>query len=223
MTAKATLPIVLQTGIHSARPAAADVGKGGLYSCTTHSLVYQTDGSSWTTWATLGGAYTSSPWSSGTSMPGSPATNQRITRTDLGLDFFYNGTRWLSTELFSESFSSPALSVFPTTTSGTLLFLPTSGIFDYWVERFVIVTQTAATNDGSNYWTVQVTRYPSATNVGGNALTNADTVNVPTRHVVTVGALTGTSDPMLLQAMVKNGSPGSLYCLSTMQYRVVGT
>jgi hypothetical protein len=56
MTAKATLPIVLQTGIHSARPAAADVGKGGLYSCTTHSLVYQTDGSSWTTWATLGTA-----------------------------------------------------------------------------------------------------------------------------------------------------------------------
>ncbi len=54
MTAIATLPVVLGTGIHSARPAAADVGKGGLYSCTTHSLVYQTDGSSWTTWATLG-------------------------------------------------------------------------------------------------------------------------------------------------------------------------
>ncbi len=56
MTAIATLPVVLGTGIHSARPAASAVGKGGLYSCTTHGLVYQTDGSSWTTWATLGGA-----------------------------------------------------------------------------------------------------------------------------------------------------------------------
>ncbi len=55
MTANATLPVLLGTGIHSARPAAGDVGSGGLYSCTTHSLVYQTDGSSWTTWATLGG------------------------------------------------------------------------------------------------------------------------------------------------------------------------
>ncbi len=54
MTALATLPVLLGVGIHSARPAAADVGSGGLYSCTTHDLVYQTDGSSWTTWATLG-------------------------------------------------------------------------------------------------------------------------------------------------------------------------
>ncbi len=55
MAAIATLPVVLGTGIHSARPAASAVGAGGLYSCTEHSLVYQTDGSSWTTWATLGG------------------------------------------------------------------------------------------------------------------------------------------------------------------------
>lgn len=49
----------LLTGIHSARPAAADVPEGTLYSCTTHSRVYQSDGASaWTTWATLGGAVT---------------------------------------------------------------------------------------------------------------------------------------------------------------------
>jgi len=55
MTAIATLPVVLQVGDHASRPAASAVGSGGLYSCTTHSLIYQTDGSSWTTWATLGG------------------------------------------------------------------------------------------------------------------------------------------------------------------------
>ncbi len=54
MTAIGTLPVVLGTGIHASRPSASAVGKGGLYSCTTHGLVYQTDGSSWTTWATLG-------------------------------------------------------------------------------------------------------------------------------------------------------------------------
>ncbi len=54
MTAIATLPVLLGTGIHASRPAAGDVGSGGLYSCTTHNLVYQTDGSSWTTWASLG-------------------------------------------------------------------------------------------------------------------------------------------------------------------------
>lgn len=54
MTAIGTIPVLFSTGIHASRPAASAVGKGGLYSCTTHSLVYQTDGSSWTTWATLG-------------------------------------------------------------------------------------------------------------------------------------------------------------------------
>lgn len=54
--AETTLPALLSTGDHASRPAAADIGSGGLYSCTDHDLVYQTDGSSWTTWATLGAA-----------------------------------------------------------------------------------------------------------------------------------------------------------------------
>ena len=53
--AATTLPALLDVGDHSSRPAASAVGSGGLYSCTDHSLIYQTDGSSWSTWATLGG------------------------------------------------------------------------------------------------------------------------------------------------------------------------
>jgi len=53
--ADTTLPALLATGDHASRPAATAVGSGGLYSCTTHSLVYQTDGATWATWATLGG------------------------------------------------------------------------------------------------------------------------------------------------------------------------
>lgn len=41
---------------HANRPAANAAGLpvGSLYSCTDHSLIYQTDGSAWSTWATLG-------------------------------------------------------------------------------------------------------------------------------------------------------------------------
>lgn len=40
-----------QTGVHGSRPAA----NAGciLYSCTTHGLVYRSDGTTWTTWLTL--------------------------------------------------------------------------------------------------------------------------------------------------------------------------
>lgn len=60
--ATTTLPGVLLTGNHASRPAANTVSKGTLYSCTTHSLIYQSDGSSWSTWATLGGTATEYPW-----------------------------------------------------------------------------------------------------------------------------------------------------------------
>lgn len=49
-----TMPEWLGTGNHASRPAAGDVAVGGLYACSTHGLIYQTDGSSWATWATLG-------------------------------------------------------------------------------------------------------------------------------------------------------------------------
>ena len=51
--ADTTLPALFSTGDHASRPAASAIGSGGLYSCTDHALVYQTDGSSWTTWATI--------------------------------------------------------------------------------------------------------------------------------------------------------------------------
>ena len=40
---------------HANRPAATAVAKGTLYPCSTHGLIYQSDGATWSTWATLGG------------------------------------------------------------------------------------------------------------------------------------------------------------------------
>jgi hypothetical protein len=46
----------LLTGDHASLPAAADVPQGTLYACSTHLLVYQSDGvSAWTNWAVQGG------------------------------------------------------------------------------------------------------------------------------------------------------------------------
>lgn len=57
----ATVPGILATGIHADRPAATAVESGSLYSCTTHDLIYQSDGASWSTWATVGGAGAGAP------------------------------------------------------------------------------------------------------------------------------------------------------------------
>lgn len=44
----------IQAGTHAARPAATAVASGALYSCSDHSLIYQSDGATWSTYATLG-------------------------------------------------------------------------------------------------------------------------------------------------------------------------
>lgn len=55
MTVALSSDLLKAADTHANRPAANTVPVGALYSCTTHSLVYRSDGSSWATWATLGG------------------------------------------------------------------------------------------------------------------------------------------------------------------------
>lgn len=54
--AEITMPGMLLTGDHASRPAASAVGGGALYACSTHNLIYQSDTSSWSTWADVSGA-----------------------------------------------------------------------------------------------------------------------------------------------------------------------
>lgn len=45
----------LLEGDHASRPAATAVPAGTLYACSDHGLIYQSDGATWATWASLGG------------------------------------------------------------------------------------------------------------------------------------------------------------------------
>lgn len=49
-----TSDLIPASGVHASRPTATAVPAGTIYSCTDHSLVYRSDGSTWSTWATLG-------------------------------------------------------------------------------------------------------------------------------------------------------------------------
>jgi hypothetical protein len=49
MVAAATVPGIHQAGNHSSRPSATTVTAGALYFCSTHALIYQSDGTTWST------------------------------------------------------------------------------------------------------------------------------------------------------------------------------
>jgi hypothetical protein len=73
----------LLTGDHASRPAANTVPDGTLYACSDHDLIYQSDGATWSTWATLGAApsdvaYDATTWNGNTDAPTKNAVRDKI-------------------------------------------------------------------------------------------------------------------------------------------------
>jgi hypothetical protein len=256
-------PLTLyQTGVHGSRPAASSGCV--LYSCTTHSLIYKSDGSAWTTfltiptgasvatdviWDTAGdiavatGADTAAKlakgiagaelgqsngavaWTGGTSFPGSPATGDRYYRTDLHLEYYYDGTRWLTTTLFREPFGVVG-GFIPQTADGTLGYLGIWNSTDIWMETLYSGTFVLTTNDGSKYWTVTLQKNNAAGSPSTivSFTTAADTASTWTPKATSIGALLTPGTYKSLQVSgAKTTTPGNLYWNFSLTYRVVGT
>jgi hypothetical protein len=159
----------------------------------------------------------------GTSFPGSPATNDLYFRTDRSLLYFYDGTRWLTLQEYAMPVAiQDTLQGAGTGTPQTLGYMALdNGTYDLYVTRIACSTTIITTNSGVSYWTITFARQPSATSLG-SFNTSADTVNVNTRHTVTVNALAGTSDRYVTAAIAKTGTPGAAYVISSLFYRMVG-
>lgn len=259
MTAIGTFPVLLGTGNHAGRPAASAVGKGGLYACSTHGLIYQTDGSSWSTWATLGtsgavatdaiwdaagdlavgtGADTAAKlakgnagavlamsngalaWNGGTSFPGSPATGDRYWRTDLAEEFYYDGTRWLSTVI-----SRLALGTFQNISVGATLDMSVEAADgDVWLIAMYASLYTVTTLDGSKYWNLELFKYDAGSGTSLGSVNNqGGTANTYIRKKLAIGALLGTGMDDLNLSASKTSTPGNLYGGMHVTYRTVRT
>ena len=272
--ADTTLPGVLLTDDHASRPAATAVGTGTLYSCTDHSLIYQSDGATWSTWADLGGtgavatdaiwdaagdlavgsgANTAAKlaigaaggalsrvngavaWNSGTAFP-TAATGDRYWRTDLGMEFYYDGTRWLSTSLYhlTNSFhniSSTGVYASPTGTLNSLRMpVPAlAGGSDLWLEdlntHFIINAGTALS--GSHKWVGTFYKRPTGnTNTTLITITiDSGSINVWRTDAQAVNALinNGTIHYSVGCLWTITGTPGSIEAHFDLTYRIVAT
>ena len=162
--------------------------------------------------------------SSGTSMPGSPSTNDRFYRTDLELVFHYDGTRWVTDTLFREFIGNATI-----TATGVQSFrVPTThetGL-TLWLVAFYASTNTATTNDGTKYYTLDFRKLDTANSATTVASfdTSADTVDVWTNHRVAIGAvLTPATSPAVRVEATKTSTPGSCTGAFSWGYRLIGT
>lgn len=162
-------------------------------------------------------------FSKATSMPGAPATNQMCFRTDLGLLFYYDGTRWLSVNKYMEPF--PAAS----SIAGTSFVMQMSPYqdLDMYVEKLMAFSYVASGNSGSAYWTITLQKYDAAgtgTSLG-TFNTSADTSAVRTLHSITVNAALGGSATYkaLIADIAKTSTPGNVDVYANLVYRLIGT
>lgn len=163
----------------------------------------------------------------GTAFPGAPSANDRYFRTDLKLDCYYDGTRWLTVNEYTTPIGTThTLPPVTANTTGTgshagVLDNTTAGI---WAVRIVHYSLVVTTNNGSNYWTVQyeVSTNPGVlTNIGAPFTTAADTVNFGNTHIVTLGVAIATTNTTIECAFTKTGGPGGIYPRAIFVYRLI--
>src|SRR3954468_23326881 len=89
---------------------------------------------------------------SGTTFPTSPTTSFVFFRTDLGWACYYDGTRWLTT------FTTP-ISLLPnrsTVAANTIWDTKVRNDYAVYVEYIALASSVAATNNGTNFWTITI-------------------------------------------------------------------
>lgn len=158
----------------------------------------------------------------GTSFPSSPPTYTEWYRTDLSLDCFYDGTRWLTKNEYESDLQPFALNPLPYSTAAVnaLLVATSRSDYNYYITRARAYAYINTTNNTTNYWGWEL-RDDNTTSVwafdthlgapGENMFENAAINTVAT-----------ISKYLTLTATVKTGAPGSIGALHcTVWYRLV--
>lgn len=170
-------------------------------------------------------------WNSGTGFP-TAATGDRYWRTDTALEYYYDGTRWVTTQLFTHNPTGPGavLALSATGNVGRVNTDVGTGT-DLWlvncVTKFFVASGGTALG-ASHKWVGTVVKLDTSNNSGGTL----DTINVDSGSSATwrtqttaIAALLGTTAtyPAISFAWTKTGTPGNLSMVQTLTFRVVQT
>lgn len=158
----------------------------------------------------------------GTSFPGSPASGDRFLRTDRNIDYFYDGTRWLSTTQHQMVYAmQDGLTPF-TATSQVRAPHPFSGLYDIYVER-VFVESFITTTTATNHFSVQFNHSTGAasTNIGAAISTQSITQNSWTHGEAAVNAVVASTVNIMSMAFTETGTCSG-FLIGSVQYRLVG-
>lgn len=165
---------------------------------------------------------------SGTSFPASPTTDDAFYRTDYDLWFRWNGTRWLSDQLFHWQLDGGRLAATNADAAGASCEWH-AGASDIWIEDVVwtfYVASGGTALSGSHKWDLALKKNV----IGASTVTDIDTLAINSgasqqgrTSTATIDALlnNGTQHVRLNLGVTKTGTPGDLICSVLVPYRIV--
>lgn len=157
----------------------------------------------------------------GTSFPGSPSSGDRFLRTDRNIRYFYDGTRWLSEQLFRVAMGygdNPTIPLTATKAAALRFDNPEGGVWSIYVESLHFGTYLTA---GSTVWTIATTVLGIGTSLGSTT-TSGDAATTATNHTVTVNTVFASSVAAFQVDFTKTSGSGNVYPHGSMLYRLVG-
>ena len=161
---------------------------------------------------------------SGAAFPASPATNRLFFRTDLGWWCYYDGTRWLTVH----EYHIPQIVTNYVQTAIALAGAGETALrtdFAPYFTRYAIQTNAAATNNGTNFWTITFRTLNSARSAT-TTLVTFTTAGDTAGAVVSRDAAPSTPNPanFTIAQVVAQGTlaPGALTIYSaSLFYRFI--
>lgn len=158
-------------------------------------------------------------WNAGTSFPGSKATGDRYWRTDLGMEFYWDGTRWVSTTLYTMQLNGTGATLSASGTFGSCgIWEPTYAV---WLVDFRVSGYIGATNTGSAYWGFEFRRISDDTSLAAALNTSAASANGMWAGVSAIGAV--STDLGFYTAAIKTSSPSNFAPQAFVTYRIIAT
>lgn len=159
---------------------------------------------------------------SGTSFPGSPATDDRFYRTDRRIEYFYDGTRWLSTQLFTGDTQVQQVDL-PRTSSGGGLRCgnPWFNLYDIYMVDAAFYSNVSTASS----WTVDLKKNKDSA-TGGDSVQLAAYTNTTngqwTGSRQAVGAVVTKDWQFFETTFTENSGTASCYGACAFSYRLVG-
>ncbi len=157
--------------------------------------------------------------------PTVPYVGQKYFATDRGVEYYWNGTYWLSVNILSNTAQSRE--VMPITTVGTHyweapFWYGSSGGTQLYIERVVTHIYVLTTNNGTNYYNITLIGNNGTYKTSTNYNTSANGPNGWIYFSQPPDTALVSNDFILDFTVANIGTPGGFYALHSVYYRPIG-